>query len=84
VKNNKHFQSSYGASFAVETQQNGVQSAYKDMYNKAIVKIVISLSTVTNIPLKVKVSGCMGNTHTICYETTLLFGSKELNLVSKK
>ena len=38
VKNNKHFQSSYGASFAVETQQNGVQSAYKDMYNKAIVK----------------------------------------------
>jgi len=26
-------------------------------------KIVISLSTITNIPLKVKVSGCMG-THT--------------------
>ena len=28
----------YGASFAVEMQQNGVQSAYKDMNNKAIVK----------------------------------------------
>ena len=29
---------SYGASFAVEMQQNGVQSAYKDMYHKAKVK----------------------------------------------
>ena len=81
MKNNKHFQRSYGASFAVEMQQNGVKIAYKDMYNKAIVKN--SLSAVMNIPLKVKVSGCMGNTHIICYQTTLS-GSKELNLVSKK
>jgi len=76
---------SYGASLAVEMQQKGVQSAYKDsdMYH---VKncFVISLSTIMNIPLKVKVNGCMGNTHTLCYQSTFLAGSKELNLVSKK
>ena len=51
---------SYGALFAVEMQQNGVQSV------KAMVKngFVISLSTIMKIPLIVKVSGCMGNTHT--------------------
>ena len=38
LKNKKHFQRSYGASFAVEMQQNGVQSAYKYMYHKAIVQ----------------------------------------------
>ena len=45
---------------------------------------IISISTLMNIPLKVKVSGCMGNTHIICYQSTFLAGSKELNLVSKK
>ena len=71
---------SYGALFAVEMQQNGLQSV------KAMVKngFVISLSTIMKIPLKVKVSGCMGNTHTICNQSTFLSGSKELKLVSKK
>ena len=66
--------------FAVEMQQNGVESV------KAMVKngFVISLNTITKIPLKVKVSGCMGNTHTICNQSTFLSGSKELKLVSKK
>ena len=45
---------------------------------------IISLGTIMNIPLNVKVSGCMGNTHTICYQSTFLAGSKDLNLVSKK
>ena len=65
---------------SMEMQQNGVQSV------KAMVKngFVISLSTIMKIPLKVKVSGCMGNTHTICNQSTFLSGSKELKLVSKK
>jgi len=56
------------------------------MYHKSngINVFVISLSTIMNIPLKVKVGGCMGNTHTICYQSTFLAGSKDLNLVSKK
>ena len=45
---------------------------------------VISLSTIMKFPFQVRVSGCMGNTHTICYQTTFLDGSNELNLVSKK
>jgi len=32
--------------------------------------IKFSLSTIMKIPLRVKVSGCMGNTHTVCYEST--------------
>ena len=59
---------------SMEMQQNGVQS----------VKDMVSLSTITKIPLRVKVSGCMGNTHTICNQSTFLSGSKELKLVSKK
>lgn len=45
---------------------------------------VISLCTVMNIPLKIKASGCTGKAHTICYQSTLLAGSKELNPVCKK
>ena len=56
---------SYGALFAVQMQQNGVRNACRDMYHKSNGKnvFVISLSTIMNIPLKVKVGGCMG-THT--------------------
>ena len=54
---------SYGVLFAVQMQQNGVQSV-KNMVKNCF---VISLSTIMKIPLKVKVSGCMGNTHTVCY-----------------
>jgi len=71
---------SYGPLCAVEMQQNGVQSV-KDMVKNCF---VISLSTIMKIPLQVKVSGCMGNTHTICYQSTFFAGSKELKLVSKK
>ena len=71
---------SYGPLCAVEMQQNGIQSV------KAMAKncFVFSLSTIMKISLKVKVSGYMGNTHAICYQSTFLAGSKELNPVSKK
>jgi len=78
---------SYGASFAVKMQQKSIQCACKDMYHESNgLKLFCNFTqySIMNIPLNVKGSGCMGNTHTICYQSTFLAGSKDLNLVSKK
>ena len=72
----------------MEMQQNGVQSAYNDsdMYHKSNgCKLICHFTQYYNqISVQVKVRGCRGNKHTVCYQSTFLAGSKELNLVSKK
>jgi len=69
--------------FVAEMQQNHVQSAASYVQIKTgwdshkIVLSFHSVQNILNIPLKVKVGGCMGNTHAICYQSTVLAGSKK-------
>ena len=67
----------------MEMQQNGVQNAYKYMYHKK--KLFCHFTQYYNEYSTQKQKSVVAwGTHTICYQTTFLAGSKELNLVSKK